>query len=88
MTAGEYTAISPTPFGEAAVPGPMSLVLLGTYDIIAANIVRIYDEQKRVFNTRINFDEAGEKIILTAFPNMYTSALEDYILGYAGVTVR
>jgi hypothetical protein len=48
----------------------------------------MYDEQKRVFNTHINCNEAGKKLILTAFPNMYTSALEDYLLGYAGVTVR
>jgi hypothetical protein len=48
----------------------------------------MYDEKKRDFNTHINCDEAGKKLILTAFPNMYTSALEDYLLGYAGVTVR
>jgi hypothetical protein len=88
MTAGQYTGISPTPFGAAADPGPVALVLLGTDDIVAANIVRIYDEQKRAFNTHINCDEAGKKLILPAFPNMYTSALEDYLLGYAGVTVR
>jgi hypothetical protein len=88
MTAGEYTAISPTPFGAAADPGPVALVLLGTDNIVAANMVHIYDEQKRDFNTHINCDEAGEKLILTAFPNMYTSALEDYLLGYACVTAR
>jgi hypothetical protein len=66
----------------------MALVLLGTEDIIAANMVRIYDEQKRASNTHINCDEAGKKLILTAFPNIYTSTLEDYLLGYAGVTVR
>jgi hypothetical protein len=88
VTAGQYTAISPTHFGAAADPGPVALVLLGTDGIIAANMVRMYDEQKRAFNTHINCDEAGKKLILTAFPNMYTSALEDYLLGYAGVTVR
>jgi hypothetical protein len=48
----------------------------------------MYDEQKRAFKTHINCDEAGKKLILTDFPNMYTSALEDYLLGYAGVTIR
>jgi hypothetical protein len=88
MTAGQYTAISPTPFGAASDPGPAALVLLGTDDIITANMVRMYDEQKRAFNTHINCDEAGGGLILTAFPNMYTSALEDYLLGYDGVTVK
>jgi hypothetical protein len=83
MTAGQYTAISPTPFGAAEDPGPMALFLLGADDIVAAKMVRMYDEQKRAFNTHINCDKAGEKLILTAFPNMYTSTLEDYLLGYA-----
>jgi hypothetical protein len=48
----------------------------------------MYDEQKRAFNTHVNCDEAGKKLILAAFPNMYTLALEYYLLGYAGVTVR
>jgi hypothetical protein len=48
----------------------------------------MYDEQKRESNTHFNCDEAGKKLILTAFPNMYTSTLEDYLLGYAVVTVR
>jgi hypothetical protein len=60
MTAGQYTAISPTPFGAAADPGPVALVLLGTDDIVAANMVRMYDGQKRAFNTHINCDEAGK----------------------------
>jgi hypothetical protein len=47
MTAGHYTAISPIPFGAAADPGPVALVLLGTEDIFAANMVWIYDEQNR-----------------------------------------
>jgi hypothetical protein len=88
MTAGQYTTISPTPFGVAADPGPVALVLLGTDDIVVANMVRMYDEQNRAFNTHINCDEAGKKLILTAFPKTYTSALEEYLLGYAGVTVR
>jgi hypothetical protein len=87
-TAGQYTAISPTSFGAAADPGPVALVLLGTDGIVADNMVRIHDEQKSAFNTHINCDEAGKNLILTAFPNMYTSALEDYLLGYTGVTVR
>jgi hypothetical protein len=87
-TAGQYTKVSPNPFGAAADPGPVALVLLGTDDIVAANRVCMYDEQKRAFNTHINYDEVGKNLILTAFPNMYTSALEDYLLGYAGVTVR
>jgi hypothetical protein len=48
----------------------------------------MYDEQKRAFNTHINCDKTGEKLILTAFPNIYNSALEYYLLGYAGVTGR
>jgi hypothetical protein len=75
MTTGQYTAISPIPFGAASYPGPVALVLLVTDDIVAANMVRMYDEQKRAFNTHINCDEAGKKLILTAFRNMYTSAL-------------
>jgi hypothetical protein len=51
-------------------------------------MVRMYYEQKRAFNTHINCDEAGKNMILTDFPNMYTSALEYYLLGYAGVMVR
>jgi hypothetical protein len=66
----------------------VALVLIGTDDIITSNMVRMYDEQKRVFNTHINCDEAGKKLISTDFPNMYTLSLEDYLLGYAGVTVR
>jgi hypothetical protein len=50
-------------------------------------MVQMYDEQKRAFNAHINCDEAGKKLILTAFPNMYTSTLETYLLGYVGVTV-
>jgi hypothetical protein len=88
MTEGQYTTILPTPFGAAVDPGPVALVLLGTDDIIAVNMVRMYDEQKRAFNTHINCDEAVKKLILTDFPNIYTSALEDYLLSYAGVTVR
>jgi hypothetical protein len=41
MTAGQYTAISPIPCGAAADPGPVALVLLGTEDIVAANMVRM-----------------------------------------------
>jgi hypothetical protein len=67
MTVGQYTAVSPTPFGAAADPGPVALVLLVTDDIVAANMVRMYKEQKRAFNTHINCDEAGKKLILTAF---------------------
>jgi hypothetical protein len=77
MTVGHYTAISPIPFGASADPGPVALVLLGTEDIVAANMVRMYDEQKRAFNTHINCDETGKELILTAFQNMYTSVLED-----------
>jgi hypothetical protein len=88
MTAGHYTAISPTHFGAATDPGPVALVLLGTYDIVAENAVCMYDEQKRAFNTHINFDKAEEKLVLTDFPNIFTSALEYYLLVYAGVTVR
>jgi hypothetical protein len=88
MTAGQYTAISNIPFGAAVDPGPVAIVLLGTEDIVAANMVRMYDEQKRAFNTHVYCDEAGKNLILTAFPNMYTSAPEDCLLGYAGVTVR
>jgi hypothetical protein len=88
MTAGQYTAISPTPFGVTSDPDPVTLVLFGTDYIVAANMVRMYDEQKRTFNTHINCDEAGKKLILKAFPNTHTSALEDYLLGYAGVTFR
>jgi hypothetical protein len=88
MTVGQYTTISPTPFGAAADPGLVARVLLGTDDIVAANMVGMYDEQKRAFNTHTNCDEAGKKLILTAFPNTYTLALEDYLLGYAGVAVK
>jgi hypothetical protein len=88
ITAGQYTAISPTPFGAAADPGTVALVLFGTDDIVTANMVRMYENQKRASNTHINCDEAGKNLILTAFPNMYTSALEEYLLGYAGLTVR
>jgi hypothetical protein len=38
----------------------VALVLLGTEDIIAANMVHMYDEQKQAFNTHINCDEAGK----------------------------
>jgi hypothetical protein len=38
----------------------MALVLLGTEDIVAANMVRMYDEQKRAFNSHINCNEAGK----------------------------
>jgi hypothetical protein len=48
----------------------------------------MYDKQKRAFNTHINCDEVVKKLILKTLPNTYTSALEDYLLGYAGVTVR
>jgi hypothetical protein len=48
----------------------------------------MYDEQKRAFNTHISFDEAGGKLILTDLPKIYTSALKDCLLGYAGATVR
>jgi hypothetical protein len=51
-------------------------------------MVRMYNEQKRDFNTHISCEEAGKKLILTAFPSSYTSALEDFLLGYAGVTIR
>jgi hypothetical protein len=90
MKAGQYTAIYPIPLGQphTHAPCPMALVLLGTEDIVAASMVQMYDEQKWEFNTHINCDEAGKKLILTAFPNMYISALEDYLLGYSGVTVR
>jgi hypothetical protein len=88
VTAGQYTAISPTHFGAALDPGPVALVLLGTDDILAANIVRMYDEQKRAFNTHIRCDKAGGEMIRTASPNMYTPALEYYLLGNTGVTVR
>jgi hypothetical protein len=81
MTGGQYTAISNIPFGAATDPVPVALVLLDTEDIAAANTVRMHDEQKRAFNTHINCDEVEKKLILTAFPNMYTSALEDYLLG-------
>jgi hypothetical protein len=80
MTAGQYTTISPIPFGAAADPGPVALILIGTEDIVAANMVRMYDEQNRAFNTHINCDKAGGKLTLTAFPNLYTSVLEDYLL--------
>jgi hypothetical protein len=60
LTAGKYTAISPIPFGVAADPGPVALVLLGTEDIFAANMVWMYDEQKRAYNTHINCNEAGK----------------------------
>jgi hypothetical protein len=70
MTPGQYTAISPTPFGAAADPGPLALVLLVNDEIVAASMVRMHDEQKRAFNNHINCDEAGKKMILTAFPNM------------------
>jgi hypothetical protein len=62
MTVGQYTAISPIPFGAAAAadPGPVALVLLGTEDILAANMVRMYDVQKRAFNTHVNCDEPGK----------------------------
>jgi hypothetical protein len=60
----------------------VALVLLSTDNIVSANMVCMYDEQKRAFNTHINF------FPLNAFPNMYTSTLEVYLLGYAGVTVR
>jgi hypothetical protein len=43
MTARQYTAIYNVPFGAAADPGPVALVLLGTEDIVAANMVRMYD---------------------------------------------
>jgi hypothetical protein len=68
MTADQYTAISPTPFGSAADPGPAALVLMGTNDIVAANMVHMHDEQKRAFNTRINCDEAGKKPYPNCFP--------------------
>jgi hypothetical protein len=59
MTAGKFTAMSPIPFESAADPGPVALVLFGTEDIVAANMVQMYDEQKWAFNTHINCDEAG-----------------------------
>jgi hypothetical protein len=51
-------------------------------------MVRMYEKQNRAFNTHINCDESGKKLILTSVPNMYTPALEYYLLGYAGDTVR
>jgi hypothetical protein len=72
ITAGQYTAISPIPFRAAADPGPVELVLLGTEDIVSANMVQMYDEPKRAFNTHINCDKAGGELILMAFTNMYT----------------
>jgi hypothetical protein len=65
---GQYTAIYPIPFGTAADPGPVALVLLGTEDTVAANMVRMYDEQKRAFNTHINCNEAGKKTDPNSFP--------------------
>jgi hypothetical protein len=88
MTEGQYTTALPTPFGAAVDPAPVALVLLGTNNIIADNMVRMHDEQKRAFNTHINCDESGKKLLMTDFPNMYTLALEDYLLGYAGGIVR
>jgi hypothetical protein len=62
MTVGQYTAISPIPLGADAYadPGPVALVMLGTEDIVATNMVRMYDEQKRAFNTHINCDDSGK----------------------------
>jgi hypothetical protein len=62
MKTGQYTAISPTPLGAAVYPVPVALVLLGTKDIVAANMVCMYDEQKRAFNTHINCDESGKSL--------------------------
>jgi hypothetical protein len=41
VTAGQYTAISTTQFGAAADPGPVAVVLLGTDNIVAANMARM-----------------------------------------------
>jgi hypothetical protein len=89
MTAGQYTAISPTPFGAAADPVPVGLILLGTDDIITANNVRACMTSRSAPSTLTStVTKRDENLVLTALPNMYTPSLEDYLLGYSGVTVR
>jgi hypothetical protein len=85
VTVQECTAISAIPFGVYVNPGPIAQVAVGTEAVAADSIVRVYSEVKRIHTTRLNCDEACKKLILASYANMYTEALEDYLLGYANV---
>jgi hypothetical protein len=52
----------------------------------AASLVRLHEELNSIHSTHLNCYEVCKKLILASYANMYTEALEYYLLGYANVT--
>jgi hypothetical protein len=72
--------------GPAVDPGPIAQVAIGTEDVEAASLVCLHDEFKRIRITHLNCDEACNKLMVASCDNMYTEALQYYLLGYANFT--
>jgi hypothetical protein len=70
------------PFNPNATP----IIPPGTNDVDAAQLTRMHAECRRIYTSRINVDQALNKLILEAYDNMHTSQMEDYILQYANLS--
>jgi hypothetical protein len=83
MNQVEYASISASPWVEPFTPNAIPITPPGTNAGDAAQLARMHAEYRRIYNNRINVDQALKKLILEAYNNIYTSQLEDYLLQYA-----
>jgi hypothetical protein len=80
MTQVEYAAISASPWVEPYNPNAIPIIPPRITAVDAAQIARMHDEFRCIYNSIINVDQALKRIILEAYDNMYNSQLEDYLL--------
>jgi hypothetical protein len=69
----EYAFITTMPWAETHNPGPIPVIAHDTDPVDAAQLVRIYDEFRRIHTNRVNVDQALKRILLEAYDKMYTS---------------
>jgi hypothetical protein len=67
-------------------PGPIAKIYVGPDAVESSSVLRQYYELKRIHATLLKCDEACKKLILASYVNIYTEAIENYLLGYENVT--
>jgi hypothetical protein len=86
MTNEEYFTIAVDVFPVPNNPGPSAAAVAGMTAKVIAETTRLHKEEKKVYRTYHNVDQAIKKLVIESFDDAYLNALSDEIVGYGNCT--